>query len=259
MLQGRAGGFERELLDLIQATHAPADDQEFNLKPLLNVVEKIFQDASTFGIEGLSHPNSEAQIDAVTKLSSEISRISSGGVDYHTNTLALLKTLSSYSWEAKMVMALSAFGVNYGEFWLMTQFYPISLMEQYENVLRSKYEDLNNLIKVMLHMTKLIVEFQELPLHCIINDKAHATLLSSVPSAAYWTIRCVLVCSAEILGLIDLGQEEKITHTSEAEYSALEILEVAPGAPHWELATYGHKLKHIDAHLVMHLDLVTKK
>ncbi|PIA51529.1 hypothetical protein AQUCO_01100409v1 [Aquilegia coerulea] len=246
----RQQGVESELLNLIQATHSP-DGQEFDVKPLLNVVEKILQDASTFGIEGLSHPNSQAQIDAVHKLSSEISRLLLGasGIDYHTNTLALLEKLSSYSWEAKMVMALSAFGVNYGEFWLMTQFYPLIIMEENEHMLRPRYEALKNLIKIILDLTKLIVEFQELPLQWINNNEEHASLVRFVPSAAYWTVRSILFCSSHILGLIALGQQENITHTDQ-EWELEILLDVGmTTAEAWELSSYTHKLNNMHAHL----------
>ena len=44
----------------------------------------------------------------------------SGG-DVHATTMGILGMLSSYSWDAKVVIALAAFAANFGEFWLVAQ------------------------------------------------------------------------------------------------------------------------------------------
>ncbi|KAK2990864.1 hypothetical protein RJ640_002848 [Escallonia rubra] len=55
-------------------------------------------------------------------LSSQLSTCSSGA-DAHSTTMAILKLVSSKKWEAKLVISLAAFVVNYGEFWLIAQLY----------------------------------------------------------------------------------------------------------------------------------------
>ena len=44
-----------------------------------------------------------------------------GVVNAHETTLAILGMLSSYSWDARAVMTLAAFALDYGEFWLLMQ------------------------------------------------------------------------------------------------------------------------------------------
>lgn len=60
----------------------------------------------------------------------QISCKCSGGSDAHATTVALFNTLSSYMWDAKVVIALAAFSVNYGEFWLVAQLYPSNPLGQ---------------------------------------------------------------------------------------------------------------------------------
>ena len=39
----------------------------------------------------------------------------SGGGDAHATTMAILNMLSSYTWDAKLVIALAAFAMDYGD------------------------------------------------------------------------------------------------------------------------------------------------
>ena len=45
------------------------------------------------------------------------------GTDAHATTVSLFNMLTSYSWDAKLVLTLAAFALNYGEFWLLAQIY----------------------------------------------------------------------------------------------------------------------------------------
>ncbi|KAL9433520.1 hypothetical protein AB3S75_028366 [Citrus x aurantiifolia] len=58
----------------------------------------------------------EALSDIIHKISCEISCKCSGGEYALATTTALFNALSSYSWDAKMVLSLAAFAVKYGEY-----------------------------------------------------------------------------------------------------------------------------------------------
>ncbi|KAF5198031.1 Sieve element occlusion b [Thalictrum thalictroides] len=259
------------MMKQVQATHAP-DGREVDVKPLLNVIEDIFN-RSTPGIDGLVHPTSQAQIDAfedktqhvdfvgmlealaytIHKISCEISCKCSGGGDVHATTLAVFNTLSNYSWDAKLVLALAAFGVNYGEFWLVAHLYPtnplaksIALLKQlpdlleHNELLRPRFEGLKNLIKEMLDVTKCIVDFKELPPQYInYETPVMAAALTHIPTAVYWVIRSVVACSAQIISLIGLGHEYMTTTTETS----------------WDLSSLGHKVNNIHGHLRKQLAL----
>ncbi|KAJ9176285.1 hypothetical protein P3X46_011617 [Hevea brasiliensis] len=264
---------DNAMMKQIQATHAP-DGREFAVRPLLHLVEDIFQRAAPTGLATLVHPQGahQAQLDAIddkalqngfyemmdvlshtiNKISCEISCKCSGGGDAHATTLSIFNLLSSYSWDAKAVLALSAFAVNYGEFWLVAQLYltnplakAVALLKQLPEIferadlLNPKFEALNNLITATLDVAKCIVEFKELPSQYITPDAPEMlTATAHIPTAVYWTIRSIVACASQIIGLTGMGHEY-IASTTEA----------------WELSSLAHKVRSIHEHLMKQLTL----
>ncbi|XP_044492142.1 protein SIEVE ELEMENT OCCLUSION B-like [Mangifera indica] len=256
----------------VQATHAP-DGREFAVKPLLYIIEDIFRRAipAIPAIPGFDQ-GTQTQLDVlddktfqagffdmldllsftINKISCEISCKCSGGGDAHATTLGIFNVLTSYSWDAKVVLALTAFALIYGEFWVVAQLYPtnslaksVSLLKQLPEILerfdtlKPKFEALSNLINSMLDVTKCIVEFKELPSQYISPDTPEMlTATAHIPTAVYWTIRSIVACASQIMGLVGMGFEF-ITSTTEA----------------WELSSLAHKVKSIHSHLNKQLNL----
>ncbi|PPR99876.1 hypothetical protein GOBAR_AA20782 [Gossypium barbadense] len=166
----------------------------------------------------------------------------SGGGDAHATTMGILNMLSNYSWDAKVVLTLAAFAVNFGEFWLIVQLCTsnslaksVALLKQLPDILehsqtlKPHFDALNKLIDV----TKCIVEFTELPSEFIsIDVPPLSTAMAHIPTATYWIIWSVVACAAQIMGLVGMGHEF-ITSTSEA----------------WELSSLAHKVSSIHEHL----------
>ncbi|XP_043704887.1 protein SIEVE ELEMENT OCCLUSION B-like [Telopea speciosissima] len=260
------------MMKQIHATHA-YDGRQVEVRPLLQLIEEILQRSTTTtldravqaplvsshmeSLDERSHQDAfvgmlEALAYTIHKISCEISCKCSGGGDAHSTTVALFSTLSSFSWDAKVVLALAAFAVNYGEFWLVAELYgthplakSIALLKQLpdvfeqSNLLRPKFEALRDLIKAMLDVTKCIVQFNELPSQYISADQPLMSVAAThIPTAVYWTIRSVVACASQIIGLIGLGHEY-IPSTSEA----------------WELSSLAHKMKNIHEHLTKQLAL----
>jgi hypothetical protein len=136
--------------------------------------------------------------------------------------VAICKILSSYSWDAKVVLALAAFSVNYGEFWLVAQLYStnplgkrLAIFKQFPDILKyaetlkPKFEALTNLIKAMFDVTKCIVEFKELlSSQYIAPDTPElVTATFHIPVAVYWTFRSIVACASQIMGLIGMSHE----------------------------------------------------
>ncbi|KAH8500044.1 hypothetical protein H0E87_015327 [Populus deltoides] len=269
-----AASDENVMMKQIQATHAP-DGREFSVKLLLRIVEDIFHRATPApGItDFVQHQGShEAQLyeleekvlqngfnEMIDMLSYTISKIScemsckcSGGGDAHATTLAIFNLVSNYSWDAKVVLALAAFALNYGEFWLVSQLYltnplakAVALLKQLPEIieradaLKPKFEALTNLIKAMTDVAKCIVEFKELPSQYITPDTPEMlTATAHIPTAVYWTIRSIVACTSQIVGLTGMGHEY-IASTTEA----------------WELSSLAYKVSNIHSHLVKQLTL----
>jgi hypothetical protein len=74
--------------------------------------------------------------------------------------------------------------------------------------LKPKFEALTNLIRAMTDVAKCIVEFKELPSQYITPDTPEMlTATAHIPTAVYWTIRSIVACTSQIVGLTGMGHE----------------------------------------------------
>lgn len=144
-----------------------------------------------------------------------------GGRDAHATTVHVFHQLSTYTWDTKVVLAMAAFAVGYGEFWLTAQLHSVNplaksvaLLKQLPDILehtdalKPRFDAVNNLIQAMLNVTKCIIEFKELPPEYISPDSPDISMaMAHIPTAVYWVIRSIIACSSQIIGLIGLGHE----------------------------------------------------
>uniref|UniRef100_A0A5B7A0L9 Sieve element occlusion N-terminal domain-containing protein n=1 Tax=Davidia involucrata TaxID=16924 RepID=A0A5B7A0L9_DAVIN len=244
---------ESVMMKQIQATHSP-DGFEIDVRPILHIVEDILKRA-TMNVDPIllgttNQAGAVAMLDALShtidRISCEIAYKCLGGGDGHATTVSLFNFLSSFSWDAKLVLTLAAFALNYGEFWLLAQIYSsnqlaksmailkqLPVIMEHSGPLKPRFDALNNLIKAMLDVTRCIVEFKELPSIYITPDvPALVTAISTIPTAVYWTIRSVIACAAQITSLTSMGHEYTGS-TTEA----------------WELSTFAHKINNMHDHL----------
>ncbi|XP_021593778.1 protein SIEVE ELEMENT OCCLUSION B isoform X2 [Manihot esculenta] len=258
----------------IQGTHSP-DGREFDVKPLLHLVEDIFNRAAPT-IDAIALPATQQARTAdsldektyqgsfiaileslafvIDRVATEIAYKCTGGGDAHATTMSILNMLSNYSWDAKLVIALAAFSMNYGEFWLLAQSYTsnqlaksVAILKQlpdileHSSMLKPRFDAVKNLIKAMIDIAKCIVELKELPPQYISLDiTAMSTAMAHIPITVYWTIRSIVACASQITGLIGLGHE--YISTTEA----------------WELSSLAHKLSNMHSHLATQLGICYK-
>ncbi|KAJ4729343.1 protein SIEVE ELEMENT OCCLUSION B-like [Melia azedarach] len=241
------------MLKQIQSTHVP-DGREIDVKPLLQIIEDIFKRAvpSVNAISGLgTQPMVEALEDKtyqssflgmlealaylIDRISCEITCKCSGGGDAHATAMAILNMLTSYSWDAKMALALGAFAVTYGEFWLVAQSYTsnqlakaVAILKQlpeileHASMLKPQFDAIKNLIKAMVDISKCVFEFKQLPSRYITTDfDAISSANAHIPVAVYWTVRSISACAAQLTGLTLLGREHMVSTTEAWELSSL--------------------------------------
>ncbi|KAJ0007014.1 hypothetical protein Pint_28825 [Pistacia integerrima] len=123
-------------MEQVKATHE-LDGRKLVVKPLLYIIQDIFQPSTPrapgFGLgtqvqldvldDKALQFNFVDMLDLLSSTINNISRKFSGGEDEHATTLEILNILKSYEWDAKVVLALGAFGFNYGEFLVVAQPY----------------------------------------------------------------------------------------------------------------------------------------
>ena len=141
------------------------------------------------------------------------------GSDAHEITMSVFEHLSSFHWHGKLVLALAAFALNYGEFWLLVQFHSknqlaksLAMLKlvpvQNRVTLESVSHGLNDLIREMKSVTACVVELCELPDRYITLDDPHLSrIISTIPIAVYWTIRSIVACISQINMITAMGHE----------------------------------------------------
>ncbi|CAK9143950.1 unnamed protein product [Ilex paraguariensis] len=204
----------------IEATHLP-NGRQVDVRPIHTMSADILvlatpgthdhiatlEDKATLrGSNGMSEP-----LSLIHTVSIELSRKYSGA-DTHEMPMAILKMLSSYSWAAKMVISLAAFAINQGEFWLIGQLYgtdPLAkslaglkqlpeIIERH-NSQKSGLDAMTNLIKVMVDVTKSMIDFEELPSQYLSPDQPPLSIaMAYFPTAVYLTIQSMMACATQI-------------------------------------------------------------
>lgn len=251
-------------MNQIHSIHASDGcSRHIDMKPLLRFTENILQNALPTTIDTPATPQeAQTQLNELLEdydghydflklyLAQIIKRTSckiscTCGQSAYAATLEVFKTLSSFTWETKVVLALAAFSVTYGKFWLVAQPSPtnllaksIAILEQLPDMLadkepwKPKFEAPSNLIKTILKVTKCVVEFWELLSEYMTDGRGMPTAAAHIPTAVYWTIHGMVVCTKRTMCLTDMGQED-IDQTMED----------------WYLSSLDHKLSQIHDYL----------
>ncbi|KAK2968636.1 hypothetical protein RJ640_030716 [Escallonia rubra] len=259
------------MMKQVQATHAP-DGRHFDLKPVICIIEQIILRATSampgaVSLDALDEKPTQSDFSAmfedlaytISRISCEISYQCSGGGDAHATAITILNALSAYSWDAKLVIALAGFSMNYAEFWLVAQLYPsqplaklISQLKQLPYLLESgsplkpRFEALSNVIKAVLDLTKCIVEFMELPSQYISSDAPELqTAMVQLPTAVYWSIRGIVACASIIMTFVGMYHESQMLINTTVRLNST--------SETWELVTLTHKVSNIHGHLMEQL------
>ncbi|KAI3467621.1 hypothetical protein Pfo_024284 [Paulownia fortunei] len=276
----------------ILAIHAP-EIEELNVKPVLSIIEDILRLGkpltadTSLGAQSREHlgslddkkvlhsfhqddkvlhsPDHDSEI--VKLLAFPINRISSeiickcvAGAEAHSVTMDLLKSLSNYPWDAKVVITFAAFAINYGEFWLVEHLHTknplaknIAILKDLPEImehageLKKKFEAVLDLLNSVLNVTHCLIEFKELPSAYISPESPEMVAATAhIPTAVYWIIRSLLACASILLNLIGSGHEY-ISSTAES----------------WEILSLAHKLsvilEHLQRQLAICKDLIERK
>nr|XP_043624132.1 protein SIEVE ELEMENT OCCLUSION B-like [Erigeron canadensis] len=236
---------DNAMLKYILATHAP-DGTYFNVKPFLEIIENIVRTTNQAELSSMVERRFvsneiteilEVMALTINKVSCEISSKCIAGGDAHTTTMEIFNMLSNYAWDAKAVITLSAFAVNYAEFCLVAQLYisnplaqSVTRLKQLPDMLErgEQFEAVRNLIKDMLDLTRCIVEIKMLPEQYISPETPELVIATThIPAAVYWIIRSIVACASILIKLIGKGQRH--------------IIKTTDG---WELSSLAHKISN---------------
>ncbi|KHN37707.1 protein SIEVE ELEMENT OCCLUSION B-like [Glycine soja] len=133
----------------------------------------------------------------------------------HQTTMLILEQLRDYSWDAKAVIVLAAFALEFGKFWQLAHIPRDKLGQSLAelNGLQSIMENIqhlanfNNLVKKIVQVVKCITDWKKM-ITAEYNVKDVPSLtdtLHEIPVLAYWTISTLVTCTSHIDFLGDKG------------------------------------------------------
>ncbi|KAI4317947.1 hypothetical protein L6164_025768 [Bauhinia variegata] len=235
---------DEQILDQIYSTHVhDHTDTKLDVNSLFTLVENILK-RSTHIVDNVVQGGSHASLEQfdnkivqtsftsplclLKKISSELSCKPAGEEVAHKTTLAILDKLSNYSWDAKAILTLAAFALEYGEFWLLSQLQPTDLLARSLAVLKrvpvltkpaalQKYRqaitEFNSLIKSTLQVIELIFELEKLTVYDTNEVPALTPAIEQIPVDVYWAIITVAAIATQIDALTtDSEHKQDLSH-----------------------------------------------
>ncbi|KAK3028452.1 hypothetical protein RJ639_039044 [Escallonia herrerae] len=258
---------EDSLWKQLQSTHAH-DGREFDLKPILRIIDSIMRSAipQEDEVQSLPFESNDLQSDTsseqlmelappINTISLEISCKALAEEKVHGRTMRILNALSNYTWDVKVVLALAAFAVNYAELRLVAQLYnennqlamSVALLKQLPDVVEAdplKLKAITMLINALSDVTKSIVQYYDLRLKLGGAEPENQTALARSHIAVYWSIHSIVACASEFMAVISVPTTspwslqnliDKLSHFSKQLQSAARIAKL----PTYSVDVYG--------------------
>ncbi|XP_059461339.1 protein SIEVE ELEMENT OCCLUSION C-like isoform X1 [Corylus avellana] len=223
--QPSEGNQLHEIVDLISATHIVPADEKIDVDSLFIVVKNILRRSTQIvdnvlqgdePLENLEEKVSRASFDpllcTLKQLSSEMACEALGEEIVHKTTMSILNKLSSYSWDAKAILTLAAFALDYEEYFLalvelhssnqlvesveIPKHEPATLklsdLQKHEKTI----DEFTKMINDMLAIMEIIFEVKNLFNNDI--EEGRAASILHAPELVYWIIITVVACTTQI-------------------------------------------------------------
>ncbi|KAL2932615.1 Protein SIEVE ELEMENT OCCLUSION B [Bienertia sinuspersici] len=232
-----AASDDSPLLKQIQATHAPDDDDNKDVRPVIEIVKSVFKHAAPI-IQGTYIQSLEYK---------------TGGDVMDSNGMLKEFAVIIQRVSREVAIALAALAMTYSEFGLVVQLFTTHPLAKFTAIikqlpdlvehsitLKPRFDAINRLFGVILDVTERIMEFKQQPRQYISPDNPPLSVaMTHIPTAVYWTIRSVLACANQFARLISMRSDE----------NAASDVEV------WELSNLAHKARNIHELLTQQLML----
>lgn len=131
-----------------------------------------------------------------------------GPENAHQTTLRILQQLRKYSWDAKALIALAAFALEYGNFWNLQQASdPLGNSLRLLNQIQHRQlpvTDINATVKLVMEAVEKIRRWGTLS-----SDETYETedvpalsdALQLIPLLVYWVVASLVACNTNIQGV----------------------------------------------------------
>ncbi|KAI5347909.1 hypothetical protein L3X38_000796 [Prunus dulcis] len=223
---------DTEILDVIYSTHEVSHDHDsFDVHSLFSITQSIIKCSKQIvesidqkvpqihaeTMEGITiTPSFSTPLCVLKSIVGEVLCNAPGEENAHDATLKILNKVSKYSWEAKAVLALAAFSLEYGEFWLTAQHQkseqlaksvaflkgvPVLLKPENLKQRGKAVADLNNVIMSTLQVIDCIFQLEKLSItYNDVNELREilANARKDISVYIYWCIITTVACATNI-------------------------------------------------------------
>ncbi|KAK7356609.1 hypothetical protein VNO80_15884 [Phaseolus coccineus] len=232
---------DEQILEEIYSTHVHSHTKfdvdslfvlvENTLRRSTLIVDNVVQ-GSKSSLEQLEDKIPQANFNSplctLRQISSEMTCKPAGEEIAHKTTMTILVKLSNYEWDAKAVLTLAAFAMEYGEFWLLAQHQPTDPIAKSVAFLkrvpvltrpaalqkhRQAIVELNNLVKTTLQVIELIFELEKLTTFGTKDVPALLPAIEQIPVDVYWAIITIVTIETQIDYLTtESGNKQDLSH-----------------------------------------------
>ncbi|KAK7344015.1 hypothetical protein VNO77_13213 [Canavalia gladiata] len=217
---------DEQIMEQIYSTHVHSHTKfdvdslfilvENTLRHSTHMVDNVAQNtqASLEHVDDqIPQTNFKSPICTLKQISFEMSCKGPGEEMAHKSTVAILNKLSNYEWDAKAVLTLAAFAMEYGEFWLLAQHQTteplaksVAILKQVPVLTRPapllKHRqyliELNTLVRTTLQVIELIFQLEKLTTFDTKDVPALLPAIEQIPVDVYWAIITVVAIVTQI-------------------------------------------------------------
>ncbi|CAJ1976490.1 unnamed protein product [Sphenostylis stenocarpa] len=215
---------DEQILEQIYSTHVHSDTK-FDVASLFILVENTLR-RSTHIVDNFvqgSHASLENIDDKIPQFSSPLCTLKQIAFEMsckppseeiaHKTTLSILNKLAKYEWDAKAVLTLAAFALEYSEFWFLAQYQPTDPLAKSLAILkrvpvltrpaalqkhRNAIVEVNNLVKATLQVIEVIFELEKLTTYDTKDVPALGIAIEQIPVDVYWAIITIVSVVTQI-------------------------------------------------------------
>ncbi|KAL9246267.1 hypothetical protein vseg_019823 [Gypsophila vaccaria] len=228
---------DEDIVTIVQKLHKPdayssTSNVDHFLQPIEDLFDRVTQNigdhskeillASGEGKYALNSLKDNIElISVVESIACQIAIDILNGIDAHNITIWVLECLAKYSWEDKLVLTLTAFGLTFGDFWLLIRIYSNNAINKpmtgdnsteasgNKEAYRSHIEANNDFIKGLVNSTRYVIEFKEL------TNTYFPIMSDRFPIYIYWIMRSTIVAATQIIILSSKGLDQYVNDVSE--------------------------------------------
>ncbi|XP_027366716.1 protein SIEVE ELEMENT OCCLUSION B-like [Abrus precatorius] len=203
-----------QILHKVYLTHVN-DDETCDKDILFNLVSTIMGTAQISGSAAvvtsqISATSFKPDYPSLKRISCQMITTRGSVQCAHQTTIWILQNLRCHSWDAKALITLAAFSLEYGEFWRL---YRIPTSDQLGSSLKQLNQvqnrkvpaEITDLVTSLIEAFRLIKEWATWSAIGYETEEVHSLsdAMQEIPLVVYWTVATIVACIGNLVGISD--------------------------------------------------------